>query len=269
MYKSVWNKFNSSVCSLNFYNRKGILFFKSSGFRYEDFIISSYCPEEISKADKIIIEFNNGETENRPAHLCLPVGEFSRRISSGSAMNLNGLLALEIMPDDPVAVPPVYYGNSSAYDIGTSIAILSYSCRSVRPYLKTGVISSRNTVNGTDLLLVESSFEQGNSGSPVIDIFTGEVIGVIVECFSSPGLKHKDLKFLIDENIRILNSAVGKWTLGNIDPAQVLKSNQFLMKHLAKEIYISTQRTYGYAVPFRRVWRFLKGSGHNRQIATG
>jgi len=133
--------------------------------------------------------------------------------------------------------------------------------------MKTGIISSCMNINGHRYFLVESSFEQGNSGSPVVHANTGEVIGVMTDCFSSLTEKHRKLKEIIDENIRMLENASGSCSIGDIDPVQVLTANQYILKHLAKEIYLSSQRNYGFAVPVKRLSGYIRNLEHRNQIA--
>lgn len=268
MYRSVWNTFKESVCSLNFYNSRNILFFRSSGFRYDNYIISALYKEEMDRADYVIIGFPPNEPEGYNKSLRIPVDELCNRLPRDLEKGLPGLLALPVKPDEFKPVPSVKT-NGSLPDagIGTPVAMLSYSHKMNELYMKTGLISSHLTVRDEDFIFVEASFEQGNSGAPLINAFTGEVIGVMVDCFSSPYNNHKKIKRIINENIRMLNDAGGKWTLGNIDPVQVLIANQHMINYLAKEIYLHAQRNYGFAVPLEKVSRYLINLNHTSRIA--
>jgi S1-C subfamily serine protease len=121
----------------------------------------------------------------------------------------------------------------------------------------------------SQFIFVESSCEQGNAGSPLVNAETGEVIGVMVDCPPSPAESHTRLKGIINENIRMLDRVAGRWKMGEIDPAQVLTANLHMIKHLAREIYLSSHRNYGFALPSGRLSRYLKDLEHRNQISAG
>ncbi len=267
MYRSVWNSFNESVCSLNYYSRKDIQFFRSSGFRYENYLIVDSCKEVIDRASYVLINFSSNDPCNINRSVCFTMREFRKRlINMGNGMD--GVLILPIKFDELRSVPAVKYDCKSLSYIGTPIAILSYSRKISQLYLKTGMISSYLDIRGDKLILIESSFETGNSGSPLINAVTGKVIGVIIDCFPSPAQNHKKLKNIIEENIRILNDASGKTVVGEMDPAQVMSASQHMIKHLAKEIYLSANRNFGFALPVERISRHIKHMEHKSQFTT-
>ncbi len=266
MYRSLWNIFSKSVCSFNFYSKKGIQFFRSSGFRYSDYIISDSCTDEIEKADYVQIDFPSDDPQKRSRSLRIPMNEFRNRISGEEKKCPAGILVLPIKPDEFRFVNSVSYSLQQPAEIGTPVAIFSYSHQINQLYMKTGMVSSYIRIKGEEFIFVESSIEQGNSGSPLVNANTGKVIGVMADCASSPCKKHKELKMIIDQNIRVLKNATGKWSGGNIDPAQVLRANQYMIKQLARDIYLSTQRNYGFAIPFGRISRYIRNLEHRNQI---
>ncbi len=251
---------------MNFFSKEGIQFFRTSGFRYRDYIISDFCTDEIEKADNVQIDFPSDDPPLRSWSLRIPIDEFRNRIKGEEKEYPSGILVLPVKTDEFRFVTSVSYSRQSPAAIGTPVAIFSYSNQINRLYMKTGMVSSYIRIKGEEFILVESSIEQGNSGSPLVNATNGKVIGVMADCFLSPYKKHKELKMIIDQNIRILKNATGKWPHGNIDPVQVLTANQYMIKHLARDIYLSSQRNYGVAVPIERVSRYIRNLEHRNQI---
>ena len=97
-------------------------------------------------------------------------------------------------------------------------------------------------------LQVDSSIKQGNSGSPIIDIETGEVIGIIGYKLASISQSHKRMKQIINNNLAILKKSQGKFNVEEIDPIQVLIANQNQIKYISNEIYKTATMSSGYAL---------------------
>ncbi len=254
---------------MNFFSKKGIQFFRTSGFRYRDYIISDFCKDEIEKAGFVQIDFPSEDQTVQSWSLRISVDELRNRITGEEKEYPSGILVLPVRTDEfrfVTSVTSDRYSRQASASIGTPVAIFSYSNQISSLYMKTGMISSCIKVNGEEFILVESSFEQGNSGSPLVNATNGKVLGVMSDCFLSPYKKHKQIKMIIEKNIRILKNATGKCQHGDIDPVQVLTANQYMIKHLARDIYLSSQRNYGVAVPIQKVSRYIRNLEHRNQI---
>lgn len=258
MYNSIWNRFNRSVCSLDFYNNKGIRFYRLSGFRFEDFIISGACRDEIRRAGYITVNFPACLNGNSPFSTRFSGSEFTRRLNRGNKSGLPGLIFIGLKSGELHQVPPVEYSGKSVPETGSRIAMIACSPQTSQLCMKTGFLSAIIDIRGRSFMLVDSSFEQCSYGAPLFDLKTGSFSGVMTDCFSSGAEKYRKLKHIISHNLRLLNNATGKWNIGNIDPAQVLAANQYMIKHLAKEIFLSSRRGTGLAVPAGDISRFGK-----------
>ncbi len=267
MNNSVWNSYRESVCSLNYYNHRNILFFRSSGFRYDDFIISVLCEKEIERSAYVIISFEKNEPGGGTSTLRIPVIEFCSRFPRDIEKSLPGILVLPVRPDELISVPAVKrHGCLPEAGIGALVAMLSYSLDISQLYMKIGNISSHLTIRDEVFIFVQLSVEHGNSGSPLINACSGDVLGVMVDGFLSSRTNHEKLKHIINENISMLNELKGRWTLGNVDPVQVLIANQHMINYLAREIYLSFQRNFGFAVPMEKITGFLRKIKRNSKL---
>ena len=117
------------------------------------------------------------------------------------------------------------------------------------------------------MILIESSFEKGNCGAPVFNAESGKLIGILADGFTASSVNYKLLKPVIDENINRLKQASGKWTIGDIDPAQVLTANQYMIKHLAREFCMASHSCSGLAVPASRLILYLRQLDHKEFFA--
>lgn len=80
-------------------------------------------------------------------------------------------------------------------ETGDFIAIAGFPLGSWTPAIQLGTVAAMRTTNPNggrvpagqrDLLEISAAGNQGNSGSPVIDLHTGEVVGVIVQAQVAP-----------------------------------------------------------------------------------
>ncbi|MGF1585007.1 MAG: trypsin-like peptidase domain-containing protein [Bacteroidales bacterium] len=266
MYRSIWKTFNRSVCTLNYFNKRNVLYFRSTGFRFGNFIICGCRIFEIKDSDYLSIQFISAGPFGQKYSLKLTSEDIERR-SAGDRGGLSGINILNISGREFVKVTPIMDICRSEPEIGTPVAIIACGTNTDRPYLKSGMISSKLQIRGKDMILIETSFEKGNCGAPLLNAESGKLIGILADGFTPSSFKYKTLKPIIDENINRLKQASGKWTFGDIDPAQVLAANQYMIKHLAREFSLNSHSCSGLAVPASRLMLYLRQLEHNEFFA--
>ena len=266
MYRSLWRSIHKSVCSLDYHSKNNILFYRSTGFRYKDYLISEFCGDEISRSGSLIINFCSGEEGKNSKSLKLSIDELTERISEVPASCQSLLMAIPISHKELSSVPSVSFSRENSPAIGTPVAIFSHSSQLSELLMKTGLISSYINKNGKKFIYLEASIETGCSGAPVVNALTGEVIGMVADCFLSLPEKYKKLKAIINQNIQILGNEAGKWPLGSFDFSQLLVVNQHMIKKLAKDMYLSSHRDHGFSLPVEVILRFIKNLEHRNQF---
>ena len=250
MYKTVWNKCQNSICQLSFYSSAGIKLLSMTGFKVNDhFLITDDYLFNIYKAVKVKIRFVNpdGYTENTSIEI--PMNELKRRIIKGIDKEKTSFAAINIDFEEFANIPSLKLSKNKNVEIGQSIAVLGYQLDQDNLSIKTGIVSSAfKHDNGLKYLQVDSNIKQGNSGSPLINAKTGEVIGIIGHKLASITQSHKRMKQIINNNLAILKKSQGKFNVEEIDPIQVLIANQNQIKHITNEIYKTATMSIGYAL---------------------
>ncbi|NOQ27960.1 MAG: trypsin-like serine protease [Bacteroidales bacterium] len=260
MYKTVWNKCQSSVCQLSFYSSSGIKLLSMTGFKVNDqYVITDDHILKIYKAVKVKIVFvkPDGYTENKSVEISME--ELKRRIIKGIDKETTTFTAINIDFEEFKNIPSLKISNDKNNDIGNSIAVLGYQLDHDNLSIKTGIISS-SFVNddGLKCLQVESNINQGNSGSPLINTETGEVIGIIGQNLTSITQSHRKMKHIINNNLAILKKSQGVFNIEEIDPIQVLIANQNQIKYITNEIYKNATMSMGYALNISYVHDLFK-----------
>ncbi len=250
MYKTVWNKCQNSVCQLSFYSSAGIKLLSMTGFKVNDhFLITDDYLFKIYKAVKVKIKFVNsdGYTENTSVEI--PMNELKKRIIKEIDKEKTSFAAINIDFEEFANIPSLKLSKNKPVEIGQGIAVLGYQLDQENLSIKTGIVSSAfKHDNGLKYLQVDSNIKQGNSGSPLINADTGEVIGIIGHKLASITQSHKRMKQIINNNLAILKKSQGKFNVEEIDPIQVLIANQNQIKHITNEIYKTATMSIGYAL---------------------
>ncbi|MDA3954461.1 MAG: serine protease [Bacteroidales bacterium] len=248
MYKPVWNKCQCSVCQLNFYSSSGIKLLSMTGFKVNDqYLITDNNLFKITKAVKVTIVFVNsdGHTENTSVEISMD--ELKRRIINEIDKEKT-FAAVNIDFEEFKSIPSLKLSKENI-EIGQNIAVLGYQLDHNNLSIKTGIVSSTLVhENGLNYLQVESNVNQGNSGSPLISLETGEVIGVIGQNLATITQSHRKMKQIINNNLAILKKSQGKFNVEEIDPIQVLIANQNQIKYITNEMYKNATISIGCAL---------------------
>lgn len=258
MYRSVWKNYHKSVCSIEFYSKNGIRFYRATGFRYKDHIISDLCREELVRAERVLLSFFCDGINGPACVIDLKAGELSKRITGEIRNDYSGVKFIRLTQREMIAVPSLASGIPPHPATGTPVAIIGFSRSIDRPYLKTGIVSSRVMIGGDKFVHIETSLEPGNAGSPVIDGTTGSLVAVITDCVSSQLRDYKMISEIIELNIRTLSQSNGSYVKGGIDMSQAIRANLHIIRHLSRNIHLSSHRNHGFAVPFARIARYAE-----------
>ena len=250
MYKTVWNKCQRSVCQLSFYSSAGIKLLSMTGFKVNGhFLITDDYLFKIYKAVKVKLRFVGEDGYSESASVEIPMSELKRLVLSGLDDKKTPFAAINIDFKEFENIPSLKLNDRKSVSIGQSIAVFGYQLDKDNLAIKSGIVaSSFKNGNGLKYFQVDSSIKQGNSGSPLIDAETGEVIGIIGHKLAAITQSHKRMKQIINNNLAILKKSQGKFNVEEIDPIQVLIANQNQIKYISNEIYKTATMTNGYAL---------------------
>ncbi|MCD4834776.1 MAG: serine protease [Bacteroidales bacterium] len=221
-----------------------------TGFKVNNhFLITDDYLFKIYKAVKVKISFVNSDGYTENASIEIPMNELKKRIIKGIDKEKTSFVAINMDFEEFAKIPSLKLSTNKTIEIGQSIAVLGYQLDQENLSIKTGIVSSAfKHDNGLKYLQVDSNIKQGNSGSPLINAETGEVIGIIGHKLATITQSHKRMKQIINNNLAILKKSQGKFNVEEIDPIQVLIANQNQIKHITNEIYKTATMSIGYAL---------------------
>lgn len=212
-------------------------------------ITDEYFLKVFKKSSEVEITFFASDGYTKNASVRVSKEEFSSRVIKDVDNKESAFVAINIDYKEFEGIPSLKLSTQKEIEIGQPIAILGYLLDKNNLCIKSGIISS-SLINGNGLkyIQVDSSFKQGNSGSPLINAETNEVIGIIGHKLATITQSHKRMKQIINNNLAILKKSQGLFNVEEIDPVQVLIANQNQIKYISNEIYRTATMSIGYAL---------------------
>lgn len=255
MYRNIWKNCHKSVCQLTFYSASGIKLVSITGFKANrEFIITDEYIYKIYKASEVLIRFVEEDGITEYTSIRIQMNKLKQRMIKSLSKDKIPFAVIHVDFEEFKNVPSLKMNFSGKFDIGQPIALLGYQLEQDNLAIKQGIITSALYKDqGYKYIQVDSSVKQGNSGAPVINAETLEVIGIIGHRLAAITQSHKKMKQIINKNLAILKKSQGKFNVEEIDPIQVLIANQNQIKHIANEIYKSANMRVGYALDVKYV----------------
>jgi V8-like Glu-specific endopeptidase len=248
MYRRVWDCCYRSVCSICFFTENGIKLTTLTGFRSENFIITDEYIFKVKNYYEVVFQFVERDGYSVSHAIKMSFNELNNRLNRIAEYENEGYALIQIDDLELSHVPSLLPEYSNDYQIGQSIAVLGFHGDQENMSLKTGIVSSFIKMdNGKEYIQFDAAIKQGNSGSPLINIETGKVIGVVGYRLSILTRSYEAFKNIIDENLRLLKKSEGKMNIMDIDPIQVLIANQNQLKQMSKEFYKTAMMSFGFA----------------------
>jgi hypothetical protein len=238
MLSKVWNSCQQSVCSLNFQNERGVTIDTLSGFKVNDSLVTTDFAFYIPKAKKVEISFVGEDASTVVASMRIPYHEFINDLRIGVFDNHTGYSIFKLNFPDFTEIPSLKLSERRKFPIGQQVAMLAFSSGCPNLSLRSGIISSFFTSpEGIRFFQFDGLSCLGNSGGPIIDPQTMQVIGIVSRRNTPVSRSYKQLVDIITSNIDELSKIKGMVKYGDVDPIQVLIANQNQIKQLANTIY--------------------------------
>ena len=132
--------------------------------------------------------------------------------------------------------------------IGDKIFFLGYSFDKTNLACNSGIISSFYKSKSIDVIQIDASVNHSNSGSPLIDPESSEVIGIITKKATGLNKTFEIFRSILNENIEMLsaNKNLGI-VLGNFELTQGILAGQNQMLEMTDYLERSANVGIGYA----------------------
>lgn len=259
MYRKIWHNCSQSVAQLNFYTDSDIKIMTLTGFKIGNFLITDEGVRKISPYDKVEIKFVDKDGYTPIARKVLKKSELNKRTIMGLNDKFLNFVVINIGFENFKKVPSLSLGTEEKMEVGLPVATMGYHVNEENLSIKQGIISSFHySEDGNKYIQIDTSIKTGNAGSPLINVETGSIIGVVGHKLTEMSQSYRELKKIMNNNINLLKKYQGKYNIEDIDPVQVLIANQNQIKYITKEIYRIADMGVGYAVPSMDIANFIK-----------
>lgn len=268
MFSQVWKSCHASVCSLNFISERGITIDTLTGFKVNSSLVTSERAFCVPKAKKVEIRFVDEDANTTTESMKIGYREFVDELRVGCSHNHSDYAIFSIDFPEFKSIPSLTLCERRYFPIGQQVAMLSFSCGCPNLAIKQALVSSVfASSNGLRYLQIDGLTSLGNSGSPIIDPSTMEVIG-IVSRQNTPAFKsYQQLQEIIASNLEELRRIEGSIKLADIDPVQVLIANQNQLKLLVNRIYRYVPTGASQAITLDRIVTYFSGKCTEQQPA--
>lgn len=249
MLSQIWKSCHASVCQLNFLNERGVSIDTLTGFKVKNFLVTSQHAFCIEKAHKVEITFVDADANTVTASMKIPYTEFTKELRIGVLHNCGHYAIFNIDLPEFASIPSLTLSQQRNFTIGSSVAALVFNSGYSNLTLRSGIISSMYSNNdGVRMFQFDGQVGYGNSGGPLIDPNTMQVIGIISRRCTPASKAYNQLKEITTNNIAELRKVETIVRFGDIDPMQVLIANQNQLLQLANIIYKHTSTSISQAV---------------------
>lgn len=140
------------------------------------------------------------------------------------------------------------FGNLSDVSIGEQVLFLGFPFGMPQLTAHMGHISSIHERQSRTIIQIDGSVNGGNSGGPLVDLKSGNVVGIVTRAVT--GIVEQEFDNLImtlRNNQRLLSQTRSWMSISGVDPVAGLKASQAAMEQIARNLKRSANVGIGYA----------------------
>jgi S1-C subfamily serine protease len=195
----------------------------------------------------VYLRLSSSDPRSLDDEIHMPYAAFAQRLVSGSDEKNFDFAVLDIPQLQKQQGHQFRFAPPEKRRIGTPVVFLGYPLEHLNLVCHAGLISSLYPSGPTQIIQIDGSVNASNSGGPLLDLESGEVLGIVTRKATGLSRMFQDLLQSFDNNIRALECARGMLGLGSVDPVAALVASQHQMQHVAREIERSANVGIGYA----------------------
>lgn len=231
------------------YLRSGQRVGSGSGFLTRDKLVTNYHVFRAPADVDVRLGWQPSQDVSSRCEIELPYNEFEGWLISGSDESQYDFAILDAkgLPLKELSQFEVDLPKDNL--VGREVVFLGFPLEHTNLVCHSGMISSIYENAGVEIIQIDASVNQSNSGGPLIDLESEQVIGVITRKGTGLSKLFNDLMKAFDNNIQLMSAGGGADVImgGGISLHEALISSQSQMKQLAAEILRSANVGIGYA----------------------
>lgn len=245
-------KIRSGVIHIEFL-RKNDIIASGSGFLSTNYLITNNHVY-MGPTDTIVrLSWQPEVSLESIAEIRLSIEKFRKYFVTGSDENNSDYAILKIPELNRKNLYNFSLSSHKTSKILDEMLILGFPFEHRNLVCHRGVISSFFHRNGIDIIQLDASINASNSGGPLIDLKTGNAIGIITRKHTGLSNLFEKLLDSFERNIETFNQIKGGMSFGQMDIMDPLIWSQNQMKVITQEIERSANVGIGYAFSVEQI----------------
>jgi S1-C subfamily serine protease len=242
----LFDRVRSGVVHINFV-QAGNRIASGSGFLVNGHLVTNNHVFRGPANCDVYFRFSESDPRRLDDGVQMPYATFSQRLVSGSDENNFDFAILNIPEVNAQARHQFRFADPARRRVGSSVAFLGYPLDHLNLVCHAGLISSIYPSGPTQILQIDGSVNASNSGGPLIDAETGDVLGIVTRKATGLSRMFQELLQSFENNIQVMQASQGMVGLAGVDPIAALIASQRQLQHVAREIERSANVGIGYA----------------------
>lgn len=255
-FRDIVEKISSGVVCIVFFNSSLEVIGKGSGFFSNGHLVTNnHVYKMATRSSKVCLRNTSDSVSDPRQGTLLSQDEFRNSLVTGSDENNCDFALLKIPELESRGLFEFDVITPDLFKIGDEIALLGFPLDHMNLTCHRGFISSFFKSGPADVIQIDASVNSANSGGPLIDPATGQVIGIVTRKGTGLTKVVSQLKQTVESNIRVISQAQegGLVRIGGIDPLQAISGSQSQVLQLISEIERSANVGIGYAFSTRHI----------------
>lgn len=241
----LFEKVKSGVISINYVLNQNRIS-SGSGFYSNGFLITNNHVFIGPDNCDVILRFFDSDPSDIYDGIKLSYSEFQNSLKVGSTENNYDYAVLEISELSKRNPYNFELGDFSNDNIGDDIVFLGYPFEHLNLVCHKGIISSLFKSGIVDIIQIDASVNNSNSGGPILSLKDEKVIGIITRKATGLTNAFNELANTINQNINVLKKSKSILSMGGVDPIDALIVSQNQIGTISKEIERSANVGIGY-----------------------
>jgi len=258
MYRDIWKKFYHTICSFRMFGSNGSILHSLTGFKVGNMILTDDLIYDLTGIKEVHICFYEQDGVTLANCISLNHDAFLGLLAPRDEFDHVGFTVFPADFKEFKKTGSLMLCRKCSPEIGSEVALISYQAEHRNLSLKKALITSNfKTEKNHCYIQFDSTLKTSSGGGPLIDTESGRVLGIVTNKEQKREKQYHDLIRIIDNNLEILKSIEGKWKLHDVDPIQVLMVNQSQIKHLAKQLFVTSSTPTGFALEAGNIREYL------------
>jgi len=254
MYREIWQKVYKSVCSITFLKDTDRIA-SGTGFKVNNRLVTNYHVIQVPNATHVHLRFVKKDGNTDYVSKRISINEFQRMQVDSMPVDSWDYAIFNLDWPEFNTIPSLNLCVRDEFNIGQSVVLFGYQFGQPNLSVHSGILASRFVGGGVKYLQLDASVNQGNSGGPLVNPSTSEVIGIVTRKNTGLTGQFDELLESFTHNIQTLEQASkgGRIQMFGIDPIEGMKVSQTQMAKISLEIKRSANVGIGYAYELEKV----------------